>query len=125
MAEDTTNRLAGVATITVGGTQYLLAAKLTYSASTVTRETLAGQDQIHGFKEMPIPCFISGTFRDGNNLRVEDFNQMTNVTISVALANGKTVVGRNMWTTGVQEVDTTEGTFEIRFEGPTRCVTEI
>lgn len=125
MAEDTTNRLAGIATITADGQQYLLQAKLTYSPSTVTRETLAGQDQIHGFKEMPVSGFISGSFRDTGNLTVADFNLMTNVTVSVDLANGKQIIGRNMWVVGVQEVDSMEATFEVRFEGPTNSVTEV
>jgi hypothetical protein len=56
-------------------------------------------------------------------LTVADFNQMTNVTISLSLANGKQVVGRNMWCTGVQEVKTQEATFEVKFEGTS--VTEV
>ena len=123
MAEDTTNRLAGVATIQVGGVNYLLQGELSYSPSTVTRETLAGQDQVHGFKEMPVASFISGILRDTNNLTVLNFNQMTNVTISLSLANGKLIVGRNMWCTGVQEVKATEATFEVKFEG--QSVTEV
>jgi hypothetical protein len=123
MAEDTTNRLAGIASIQVGGVTYLLQGELSYSPSKVTRETLAGQDQVHGFKEMPVASFISGSLRDTNNLTVADFNQMTNVTISLSLANGKQVVGRNMWCTGVQEVKTQEATFEVKFEGTS--VTEV
>ena len=123
MAEDTTNRLAGVASIQVGGINYLLQGELTYSPSTVTRETLAGQDQVHGFKEMPVAPIISGTLRDTNNLTVQDFNQMTNVTVNLTLANGKTIVGRNMWCVNVQEVKATEATFEVRFEG--QSVTEV
>lgn len=113
---DTTNRLAGIASITVGGQTYLLQGDLTYSPSSVTRETIAGQDQVHGYKEMPVAGYISGVLRDTNNLKVADFNAMTNVNISVQLANGKNVVGRNMWCTGVQEVKTAEATFEVRFD---------
>ena len=123
MAEDTTNRLAGIASIQVGGVTYLLQGELSYSPSTVTRETLAGQDQVHGFKEMPVAGFISGSLRDTNNLTVADFNSFTNVTVSLALANGKSVIGRNMWCVGVQEVKATEATFEVRFEG--NSVTEV
>ena len=123
MAEDTTNRLAGVATIQVGGTNYLLQGELSYSPSTVTRETLAGQDQVHGFKEMPVAGFISGTLRDTDNLTVAAFNAMTNVTVSLSLANGKQVVGRNMWCVNAQTVKATDATFEVRFESPS--VTEV
>jgi hypothetical protein len=120
---DNTNRLAGVASITVGGVNYLLQGELSYSPSTVMRDTLAGQDQVHGYKEMPVAPYISGTLRDTNNLTVQDFNQMTNVTVSLSLANGKSIVGRNMWCVKVQEVKATEATFEVRFEG--QSVTEV
>lgn len=120
---DTTNRLAGVANISVDGVSYLLQGELTWSPSVVTRESLVGQDQVHGYKEMPIAPFISGTLRDTNNLTVQDFNNMTNVTLSLTLANGKQVVGRNMWCVNVQEVKSMEATFEVRFEGGS--VTEV
>lgn len=120
---DQTNRLAGVASITVGGVTYLLQGDLNWSPSTLTRETLVGQDQVHGYKELPVASFIAGTLRDTNNLTVQDFNQMTDVTVNVQLANGKQVVGRNMWCVNVQEVKSMEATFEVRFEG--NSVTEI
>jgi hypothetical protein len=111
------NRLAGTAQIYVDGQSYMLAADLTYSPSRVKRDTLVGQDAVHGFSEMPSAPFIAGTFRDAASLTVADFNAMTDVTVVCTLANGKTVTGVGMWTTDVQEVKTQEGTFEVRFEG--------
>jgi len=116
---DTTNRLAGVAYISVDGKNYMLAADATYSVSKVKRETLTGQSGVHGYSETPIPGSISGTFRDAGSLTVADFNAMTNVTVMLELANGKMVVGRNMWTVESQEVKTSEATFEVKFEGMT------
>jgi hypothetical protein len=113
---DTTSRLAGIAYITVDGNSYMLAADASYQVSTVSRETLTGQDRVHGYSEKPVAGFISGTFRDSNALTVADFNAMTNVTVVLELANGKTIVGRNMWTTDVQEVKTSEATFDVKFE---------
>lgn len=116
---DTTNRLAGVAYISVDGKNYMLAADATYSVSKVKRETLSGQSGVHGYSETPIPGSISGTFRDAGSLTVADFNAMTNVTVMLELANGKIVVGRNMWSVESQEVKTSEATFEVKFEGMT------
>jgi hypothetical protein len=118
----TQNRLAGIASIAIGGVTYLLAGELGYIPSTVKRETLVGQDAVHGYSELPNAGAIFGTLRDQGSLTVEDFNNMTSVNISVTLANGKTVVGSNMWCVNVQEVKTTDGTFEVRFEG--QSVTE-
>jgi hypothetical protein len=120
-----TNRIAGIASVTVDGLSYLLQGELEWSPSTVTRETMAGEDQIHGYKEMPVSGYISMVLRDTGGLAVEDFNQMTDVTVNIQLANGKSVVGNNMWTVKEQEVKSTEATFPVRFEGPTGCVTEV
>lgn len=112
-------RLAGIASIAVGGKTYMLAGDLVWSPSLVERETLKGMDAVHGYKETPTAPYIAGTLRDAGDLTVQDFNNMTSVNISVALANGKTIIGTNMWCVNAQEVKSTEGTFEVRFEGTT------
>lgn len=115
---DTSNRLAGIATITVDGASYRLVGKLSYSPSSIKRETLNGQDGVHGYSEMPVAGFISGTLRDSNGVKVSSFNAMTNVTIVCELANGKTVIGKNMWQVGeAVEVNTETGEFDIKWEG--------
>jgi hypothetical protein len=114
---DTTNRLAGIAYITVDGKSYMLAADAAYSVSRVKRETMSGQSGVQGYSETPIPGSISATLRDAGSLTVADFNAMTNVTVMLELANGKMVVGRNMWTVESQEVKISEATFEVKFEG--------
>lgn len=114
---DTTNRLAGTAYISADGQTFMLSGDLGYSVSKVTRETLAGQDRIHGYSEKPHAGMISATLRDAGGLSVAAFNAMTNVTVTCELANGKTIIGRNMWTVEAQEVKTTEGTFEVKWEG--------
>ncbi|MCP1290934.1 phage tail tube protein [Chromobacterium sp. S0633] len=114
---DTTNLLAGTATLTVDGTAYMLEGDLSYSVSKVSRETMKGMDGVHGYKETPNAPFIAGTFRDSSGLTVADFNKMTNVTVTAKLANGKTIIGRNMWTVETQEVETAEGTVKVRWEG--------
>ncbi len=114
---DTTNRLAGVAYLTVDGTNYMLAGDFTYSVSKVSRETLTGQDRVHGYSEKPVAGKMSCSVRDAGGLSVASFNAMTNVTVTVELANGKTIVGRNMWTVEPQEVKTAEAIFEVKWEG--------
>lgn len=118
------NRLAGVANISVDGVTYLLSGELSYSPADIERKSLIGQDQVHGYSEIPRAPFIAGTLRDSSGLTVKDFNAMSNATIHLELANGKTVTGRNMWTVDAQEVKTQESTFEVRFEGFSGSVTE-
>lgn len=121
---DTTNRLAGIAYLSVDGQKYMLSGDLAYSTASVSRGSLSGDDEVHGYSEKPRPPFISGTLRDAGNLTLQSFNDMTNATITLELANGKTVIGRNMWTVEAQEVKTTEGTFEVKWEGFSGSVTE-
>lgn len=118
------NLLAGEASLSVNGITYLLQGKLTYSTGSVKRETLGGQDQIHGFSEMPRAPHISGTLRDTSGLLLNDFNKMQGVTLTMQIANGKTITGRNMWTVDAQEVNTEDGTFDVKWEGLTGSVTE-
>jgi hypothetical protein len=110
-------RLAGIAYLSVDGVTHMLAGELAYNVSSVSRETLTGQDRVHGYSEKPHAGFISATLRDSSGLTVADFNAMTNVSVTCELANGKLVVGRNMWTVEAQEVNTMEGTFSVRWDG--------
>lgn len=114
---DQTNALAGIASLTIDGVNYLVAGDLKYQVSGRVRETLTGQDSVHGFSEKPRAGKISMTLRDWANLSFADVQAMTNVTVVAELANGKTIVGRNMWSIEDQEVDTTEGKADIVFEG--------
>jgi hypothetical protein len=115
---DNTNLLAGTAAITVNDQNYRLAAAAKYSVNTVKRETLSGMDGVHGYKETPVPGWISATLRDAGDLTVADFQSMTNETIVLELANGKTVIGSGCWAVDAQEVDVAEGTFDVKWEGP-------
>lgn len=116
------NRLAGTASLTVDGQNYLLVGDFEYNPSTVTRESLVGMDDVHGFSEKKRVGSISGTLRDTGGLTVADLNAMDNVTVVAQLANGKTVIGRNCWTVEDQTVKSTDATVEVKFEGP--AVTE-
>ena len=112
------NLIAGIAQITVDGETYQLEGGLKYSPSSVKRESMIGQDGFHGFKETPVTGSISMTIRDAGSLAVSDFNAMRNATVVAQLANGKVIVGRNMGAVDVQEVDTGDAKFDVKFEGP-------
>ncbi|URF02791.1 phage tail tube protein [Cupriavidus campinensis] len=114
---DNTNRLAGTANLSVDGKSYMLVGDFEYNPSKKTRETLSGMDDVHGYSEKPRPGAISGTIRDSGGLTVADLNDMTNVTIVAELANGKTIIGRNMWTIEDQTAKATDATIEVKWEG--------
>lgn len=111
------NRLAGLASVTIAGRTYMLASNFKYRPSKVERETLPGMDGIHGFKEVIKAGRISMTLRDAAGMSVAAFNAMVNVSIQAQLANGKVIVGNNMWAVESQEVESMEATFDVAFEG--------
>ena len=113
---DNTNRLAGIATISGDGESFMLSGDLAYSVANFSRETMVGQDRVHGYSEKPHAGFISGTLRDAGSLSVAKINAMTNTTVVAELANGKTIVGRNMWTVDAQEVKTQDATIDVKWE---------
>jgi hypothetical protein len=118
------NRLAGTAYLAVDGVTYMLVGDFEYNVAKVTRETLTGMDTVHGFSEKPKAPHISGTLRDSNGLSVASLNAMTDVTLTVELANGKVIIGRNMWTVEDQTAKSTDATIDVKWEGPQGAVTE-
>src|SRR3954464_3669599 len=114
---DSPNKLAGIASLNIDGINYLVAGDLKYQVSGRKRETLEGQDSVHGYSEKPRAGKISMSLRDWGGLSMADVQGMTDVTIVAELGNGKTLVGRNMWNVEDQEVDTMEAKADIVFEG--------
>jgi hypothetical protein len=110
--------LAGIVYLTVSGRRMRVVGEATYKLSGRKRETLTGQDNVHGFKEMPIAGRIAATVRADGDLSMATVKAWTDETAVLELANGKVVVGRNMWTVEEQEVNTEEGTFPLVLEGP-------
>ncbi len=115
---DQTDALAGIVNFYIDGTNYLVAGDAKYQVSGIENETLTGQDTVHGRKSKPRAGSISLSLRDTGDIRMSDIQAIVSSTIVLDLSNGKTIVGSGMWNVGEQEVDTAEGTAEIKFEGP-------
>ena len=116
---DNTRRLSGNLIFTIDGTAYAVVSDVIYRLSKVDRETKTGMDGVHGYGEKWQACYIAAKLRDRNGIKAGDFTDMTNVTVEIRTANGKRVVGTGMWNTKAVEVDTTEGTFDVQFDGST------
>jgi hypothetical protein len=74
-------------------------------------------DGVHGYRETPNAPYIACQLRDSGGTTVADFNNQTNVTVVAELANGKTIIGSGMWSVNTQEVNSTDATLDIRWEG--------
>jgi hypothetical protein len=119
---NTTDRIAGTAYLSVDGQTYTVAGDFEYDPSDVDRTTLSGQSGVDGYSEKPKPGEIKATLRDMGGLSLAAINAMTGVTVVTELANGKTVIGSNMWTVQPKGAKAEDATTEVTWQG--RSVTE-
>jgi Phage tail tube protein len=113
------NLIAGVLYATIDGTNYRVSGEGKYRVSSDKRESLPGQDGIHGFSSRPQPGMMGWKGRDSSDPIITALSNMTSGTVQFELANGKLIIGRGMWRVGDPiEVNTEDGTFDVEFEGP-------
>ena len=113
------NRVAGVAFLKVESDMFPLRGNLTVSPSLLVRAGIAGQDQIHGYSELPRVPFIEGDVTLDPRLSTEAIEALVNVTVTAELANGHTYVLQQAWNTAAFDLNAHDGLTRIRFEGVT------
>ena len=116
MANGTNNRRAGRIYVKVDGRQYDAKGDFTYNLGADKREAIIGADGIHGYKETPQVAFIEGAFTDAPELDLQKLAEGDNLTVTLELVNGKTIVLSNAWFAGEGSVTTGEGEISVRFE---------
>jgi hypothetical protein len=122
MAGPTTNRIGGVLSFVIDGQQYEARGNFQVRPSSVKRTGVAGQDSVHGYIEEPVVPSIKGDISIGggpNAVSFEDLEQITDSTIQVSLANGRTYVLTQGWYDSDATIDTHDGKAEVTFEGIT------
>lgn len=110
-------RRAGTISFTANGVRYDAVGNFTYGLGTEEREVLKGPDRVHGYKAMPGTPFIEGEIRDAADLDLKAFFNLTDATVTLQLANGKSVVLREAWYAGEGTGQTEEANVVARFEG--------
>lgn len=113
------NRIGGILSMRVDGTQYEARGNFQVTPGTVRRTGVAGQDFVHGYIEEPIVPQIRGDFSIGNALSLEQLEQITDSTVQIQLANGRTYVLTDAWVTAAFTIDAHDGKVEVTFEGLT------
>jgi len=109
--------IAGTAFLKVDGSMYPLRGNLTVSATPFERTGIAGQDNVHGYQELPRVPYIEADVSTQPEVSTEFLETVVNATVTAELINGKSYVLRNAWTKGPIDVNTADGQFRIRFEG--------
>lgn len=110
-------RRAGILFVKVDGVQYDAKGSFTYRINRTKKEMIPGQDNVHGFKEAIQVPFIEGMITDAQDLDLPAFFAISDATVTLNLANGKTIVLRNACYSGDGDVTTEEAEVQVRFEG--------
>lgn len=109
-------RKGGIIQFQANGVSYDAKGNFTYNIGRPKREAIVGADGVHGFKETPQPSFIEGEITDRASLDLEALVKLKDATVTLGLANGKTVVLRDAWYAGEGTGNTDEGNIGVRFE---------
>lgn len=88
----------------------------TYNLGKPKRDAIIGSDGIHGYKETPQVAFIEGAITDARALSLADLATVDDATVTLELANGKTIVLSSAWFAGEGSVTTGEAEISVRFE---------
>lgn len=109
-------RISGVAYIKADGRQLTLIGEFSAMLSEFEREGLVGPSGVVGYSEKPVVPFIEGEMVMTDETNIDEIEAMTDVTITIELANGQTGVLEQAWHLGGTEVDS-ESKFTAKFEG--------
>ena len=110
-------RFAGIAFIMVDGNQLPLRGNFTVSPSRVERTMIAGQDEVHGYQELPRVPFIEGDISTTPEVNLEDIEDQRDVTVIAQLANGKQYTLASATCKAAFESNTRDGQIRVRWEG--------
>ena len=120
----TNRRISGITAFTVNGSSFPVI-EFVWDPGSTENTTVTSLSGVDGYKQLPVAPYISGKFRDSQQVSVTAFTNLTGATLVVQLANGKQVAGHNMWYVGRPGVSGAEADFDFRFEGVQGTVQEI
>lgn len=110
-------RVGGLIAIKVDSDLYRAKGAFTYNLGDPVREGVVGHDVVHGYKELPQIPFVEGEVTDSPDIDLRALHTISSATITLELANGKTIVLRDAWFAGEGGGNTEEGALTVRFEG--------
>lgn len=111
------NRRGGTIFLKVDGAQHEAKGEFSYNIGQAKRTAIVGASAVHGYSdEMQVP-FIEGAITDSSDIKLKDLLNLDGVTVTLELANGKTIILREAWYANDGTVKTKEGEIPVRFEG--------
>lgn len=112
-----TQAVGGIITVRANGAQLRAKGSWSYNLGRPMREAIVGADGVHGYKETPRAAFVEGATTDRGDLDLSALQGLRDATVTLDLANGKTVVLSQAWFAGEGTATTEEGEVQVRFEG--------
>jgi hypothetical protein len=110
-------RRAGMIQFAVNGELYDAKGNFSYNLGRPARETIVGADTVHGYMEKPQAAFIEGEITDRGSLDLNALVTAKDVSVTLALGNGKVIALRDAWFAGEGTGNSEEGNIAVRFEG--------
>lgn len=110
-------RIGGTIFFSVNGVRHQAKGSFTYNLGKPLREAVVGADEVHGYKETPQTPKIEGAITDSLDLDLESFLAIEDATVTLELANGKTITLFDAWNASSGDASTEEGEIEAKFEG--------
>lgn len=109
-------RRAGLLQLQINGEVTDCKGTFTYNLGRPKREAIPGADRVHGYKEGVQVPFIEGAITDRGTLDLNALVTGKDLTITLQLANGKTIVLNQAWYANEGTVNTEEGEIAVRWE---------
>ncbi len=110
------NLRAGKIYLKINGELYEAKGDFTYNLGKPSRAAIVGADGIHGYRETPQVAFIEGAVTDSPDLDLAALSTVDDATVTLELANGKTIVLGGAWFAGEGSVTVGEAEIAVRFE---------
>lgn len=108
-------RRGGILSAKIDGVPWQAKGNFTINYGRPLREPIIGADGIHGYKETAQPASIEGVFTDSVDSDLNLLFTAKNITFTLELGNGKTVVLRDAYFMGDGNVTTEEGEIAVMF----------
>lgn len=109
-------RIAGIIQIQVNGEVQSAKGSWAYNLGHPVRTAIVGADEVHGYKETPQVAFAEGEITDRGTLDLAALATLKDATVTLQLANGKTVALYEAWFAGEGTGNTDEANIAARFE---------
>lgn len=108
---------AGTITFKINGDVQDAKGSFTYNLGVPLKKMIAGADRVHGaYSAVQVP-FIEGIITDDGSLDLEALQRGENLTVTIDLANGKTITLYEAVYAGEGNVTTEQGEIACRWEG--------